>query len=144
MAKDVSLFSGMTRMQSTYLRYHHSDKVVFYLGGYANRFQRDFIKKIYKDNPDINYEHFGDIDAGGLWIHHNLCEITGVKFKMIYMSINELNNPHYKSCIHELTENDVLRLQKLCEIDEYKKVVEYMLENNLKLEQEIISLDLMS
>ena len=92
----------------------------FYLLGYANRKQRDFIKQVYKDNPKISFEHFGNIDAGGFWIHHNLCDITGIKFILFSMSVNELANP------------------------EYAEVVKYMLDNNLKLEQEIVSLKLMS
>ena len=130
--------------RTSYLRYYNNDKVIFYLGGYANGYQRDFIKIVYKDNQGIEYEHFGDIDAGGFWIHHNLCETTGVNFKLFSMSINELINPNYKFCIHKLSDNDVIRLQNLSEFDEYKEVVEYMLENNVKLEQEIISLDIMS
>jgi len=126
--------------RTAYLRCNEKDKVVFYLGGYANRNQRDFIKKVYKDNPDINYEHFGDIDAGGFWIHHNLCEITGIRFELYSMSINELANPEYASCVHNLTDNDIQRLQSLSEIPEYAEVVKYMLDNNVKLEQEIVSL----
>jgi hypothetical protein len=86
--------------------------------------------------------HFGDIDAGGLWIHHHLCEVTGINFELFSMSTNELKNKEYASCRHELSDNDRTRLQELKEIKIYKEVVEYMLDNNVKLEQEIISLRL--
>jgi len=129
--------------RTSYLRYSAPDIVTFYLGGYANRFQRDFIKKVYDDNPNIEFLHFGDIDAGGFWIHHNLCEITGVNFKTFCMSKDELSQKQYERCLHQLTENDIVRLQELKEIKAYADTIQYMLQHNVKMEQEIISLELM-
>ncbi|MCM1398312.1 MAG: DUF2220 domain-containing protein [Clostridium sp.] len=130
--------------RASYLRYHKDDVVTFYLGGYVNRYQRDFIKMVYASNMDACYLHFGDIDAGGFWIHHNLCEVTGVNFKLFSMSVFELKNCDYASCLHELTDNDKIRLEGLKFFDAYEGVVQYMLSNNVKLEQEIISLALMN
>ena len=129
--------------RTSYLRYKADDKVIMYLGGYADRYQRDLIKLIHRFNPHIAYLHFGDIDAGGFRIHQNLCKITDVGFEMLFMSENELADPEYSSCLHKLTENDINALQKLNEIPQYRDVTAYMLENNVKLEQEIISLKLM-
>lgn len=129
--------------RTSYLRYAKDDAVVFYLGGYANRYQRDFIRAVYMSNSDANYLHFGDIDAGGFWIHHNLCEITGVNFELFSMSADELGNREFATCLHKLTDNDIIRLQELKKIDAYGDVVQYMLCNNVKLEQEIVSLALM-
>lgn len=129
--------------RASYLRYGKDDVVVFYLGGYANRYQRDFIKMVYASNTDACYLHFGDIDAGGLWIHYNLCEITGVNFELFSMSADELGNMEFESCLHELSDNDRVRLHELKKMDVYGDVVQYMLHNNVKLEQEIVSLTLM-
>lgn len=129
--------------RTSYLRYHKDDVVTFYLGGYANRYQRDFIKMVYAANPDTQYLHFGDMDAGGFWIHHHLCEVTGVSFELFGMSVHELRNREYASCLHELTENDRTRLRELKGMEVYAELVRYMLENNVKLEQEIISLGMM-
>ncbi|WP_458413034.1 Wadjet anti-phage system protein JetD domain-containing protein [Schinkia sp. CFF1] len=130
--------------RTSFLRYKDDDTVTFYLGGYANRYQREFIKMIHDTNLDTKYMHFGDIDAGGFWIHHNLCEITGIDFALFYMSSDELKNEEYESCLHGLTDNDIARLKELKEMDLYAYTVNYMLENNVKLEQEIISLNLMN
>jgi hypothetical protein len=130
--------------RTSYLRYSDENTVVFYLGGYTNRAQRDFLKLVCDCNPQTRYMHFGDIDAGGFWIHNHLCEITGVDFELFCMSIAELEDLEYASCLHELTDNDMARLQELKNITAYKKVVNYMLEKNVKLEQEIVSLNLMS
>ncbi|WP_430509722.1 Wadjet anti-phage system protein JetD domain-containing protein [Gottfriedia solisilvae] len=130
--------------KTSFLRYKDDDTVTFYLGGYANRYQREFIKMVHDTNPDIKCMHFGDIDAGGFWIHHNLCEITGINFALFYMSSDELKNERYESCLQGLTENDIARLKELKEMDLYAYTVNYMLENNVKMEQEIISLNLMN
>ncbi|MDE7300341.1 MAG: DUF2220 domain-containing protein [Lachnospiraceae bacterium] len=129
--------------RTSYLRYRDEHTVVFYLGGYANRYQREFIKKVFEQNPGIEYLHFGDIDAGGFWIHHNLCEITGVPFSLFHMSAEELQNREYEACLHRLSKNDIARLGELRRMALYADVVSYMLEHNVKREQEIVSLDLM-
>ena len=71
--------------KTSYMRCKEADTAYFYLGGYASRFQRDFLKMIYGDNPGVQYLHFGDIDAGGFYIHENLCRITGIPF-VLYRS----------------------------------------------------------
>lgn len=129
--------------RTSYLRYAKDDVVVFYLGGYANRYQRDFIKTVYMSNGDACFLHFGDIDAGGFWIHNNLCEITGVNFELFCMSADELQNKDFASGLRQLTCNDRGRLQELMKKDVYGDVVQYMLRKNVKLEQEIVSLALM-
>lgn len=129
--------------RTSYLRYQQEDVVTFYLGGYADRYQRDFVKLVYASNASTRYLHFGDMDAGGFWIHHNLCEATGVKFELFGMSVEELKDRAYSSCLHGLTENDRARLRELKEMEPYREVISYMLEHGVKLEQEIVSLELM-
>lgn len=129
--------------RTSYLRYHKEDTVVFYLGGYGNRFQRDFIKNVYASNKEAHFYHFGDIDAGGFWIHQNLCEITGVNFELFGMSLEELKKSEFATCLHSLSTNDRTRLQELKKYKEYEEVISYMLQNNVKMEQEIVSLELM-
>ena len=121
------------------MRCKEADTAYFYLGGYANRFQRDFLKRIYEDNPGVQYFHFGDIDAGGFYIHENLCRITGIPFELYRMSVNELQDPRYKSCLLSLTLNDRRRLRTLAGYDIYQETVKYMLAQDVKLEQEIVS-----
>ena len=62
---------------------------------------------------------------------------------MFSMSADELGNREFSSCLHELSDNDRVRLQELKKIEMYEDVVQYMLHNNVKLEQEIVSLALM-
>lgn len=111
-----------------------------YLGGYANRHQLAFLKKVIEDNPELKYVHFGDIDAGGFLIHQNLCQATGKQFDLHCMGISELENEKFAIARKPLTSNDVRRLHTLLEKEEYRHTIEYMLANNCKMEQEIVSL----
>lgn len=120
---------------TTFNSYIPDNEFVIYLGGYHNSLRREFIKLLYKQNPDKEYFHYGDIDAGGFNILLHLRRKTNVDFKAIHMDIETLkNNMKYTQ---KLTESDRKRLRNLlgCEFDD---VIKYMLENNCKLEQEAL------
>lgn len=116
------------------------DCCYIYLGGFATKPQVVFIKKLIADNQNKEYMHFGDIDAGGFWIHKKLCDQTGCSFTLYEMNSNCLNNNVYNNCLKQLTDNDRKRLEKLKDYNEYNECIDFMLNNNVKLEQEIISL----
>lgn len=124
---------------TSYLRLQESQTTFFYLGGYMTRSQRDFLKKIYSDNSEIRYLHFGDIDAGGFYIFEQLRQKTGIPFEMYRMSVDTLRDGRFRRCLQPLTENDRVRLKSLAEKDMFREVAGYMLEENAKLEQEIVS-----
>ena len=127
--------------KTSFLRMNHP-YCYMYLGGFATKAQIAFIKKLFKDNPDKIYSHFGDIDAGGFWIHKKLCEQTGINFQLFHMNKNDLRNPTYSNCLQPLTEQDQKRLCTLKEDLIYGECIHYMLDHNVKLEQEIISLNI--
>ena len=126
--------------KTSYMRCREEETSYFYLGGYANRFQREFLKKVFADNPEIRYLHVGDIDAGGFYIHENLCKITGIPFRLWRMSVEELKDSRYAECLLKLSANDRKRLKALAEHEMYRDLVQYMMEHDVKLEQEIVSL----
>lgn len=126
--------------KTSYMRCREENTSYFYLGGYTKRFQREFLRKVFDDNPEITYLHFGDIDAGGFYIHENLCRITGIPFGLWKMPKEELQDARYKECLLELSPNDRKRLKTLAGHEMYRDVVQYMLEHGVKLEQEIVSL----
>ena len=129
--------------KTSFLRMNMGDCYV-YLGGFATKSQIAFIKKLISDNPDKEYLHFGDIDAGGFWIHKKLCEQTNQHFDLFHMNENDLKNLNYSCCLKSLSENDIKRLNSLKTINEYSKCITYMIKFNKKLEQEIISYNLSS
>lgn len=50
--------------------------------------------------------------------------------------------PEYGGCLQKLTENDRRRLKNLADKEMYGETVKYMLERGVKLEQEVVSLQL--
>ena len=128
--------------KTTFMRIHDASYCLVYLSGFANKQQISFLKKIIEDNPNHQYLHFGDIDAGGFWIHKKLCEQSDHKFELFHMGIEELQNEQYASCLLKLSLSDCNRLASLREDARYHLCIDYMLKKKVKLEQEIISLDL--
>ncbi len=122
---------------TTFNAFKCENSFAIYLGGYHNTSRRNFIKKVYVQNPDKQYLHFGDIDAGGFYILQNLRNKTGIAFVPYCMDVKTLKaNLQYTK---KLTENDKKRLTALA-ATEFGEIVEFMLENNCKLEQEAMDL----
>lgn len=135
---DVQVFSGKVLTIENLTSFHSFEKedyFVIYLGGFHNRIRRDFIKKLHVQNQEARYYHFGDIDAGGFYILEHLRKTTDVDFSPYKMDIETLKT--YKKYTKPLTNNDRKRLTKLI-YSQYNEVIEYMLENNIKLEQEAV------
>lgn len=125
--------------KTSFQRLKDGDSAMMYLGGFANRHQIEFLKKVISDNPNVRYYHFGDIDIGGFLIHKHLCRETAKKFELYCMGIQQLCDMRFSHCLRELTDNDMSRLGALMEEDLYGKVLKYMQKHNVKLEQEIVS-----
>lgn len=119
--------------------FDNNDMLAIYLGGYHNSIRREFIKRIYNQNPGVSFYHFGDIDAGGFYIFEHLKQQTGVNFLPYKMDLETLKA--YEVYWKKLTENDCIRLQRIKD-SQFCEVVGYMLENNCKLEQEAINIKL--
>ena len=113
---------------------NYLDKLRFH-----NKVRRDFIMKLYEQNPQKNYYHFGDIDAGGFRILEHLRNKTNVPFMPFCMDIDTLVK--YKDFRKKLTQNDKSNLEKLLIYDEYadyKETINFMVKNDCKLEQEVV------
>lgn len=145
---------------TTYYRWSEPDSVVVYLGGYHNRVRRRLLRMFYEQAPEMEYLHFGDMDVGGFEIYQDLCRKTGIPFKPYHMGVEELKR--YQAYTKPLTENDRKRLGVLLEHmqtegkagdvpvlasisasepdgrESCKRVLEYMKEHGVKLEQECI------
>lgn len=116
-------------------KYQSNNELVIYLGGFHNAIKRDFIKLVAKCNPGTVFKHFGDIDAGGFYILEHLKKKTEIDFIPYNMDVTTLkkNKEHWI----KLTENDKNRLGLIAEkTNDYKEIIDYMLKNNCKLEQE--------
>ena len=125
--------------KTSYQRMQPEGTALVYLGGFAVRYQVRFLEKVLQDNPELECLHFGDIDVGGFLIHRHLCRAVGSYFNLYRMGIRELEDPRFQLCRKKLTENDRSRMKGLMEEEEYREVLAYMDEHDVKLEQEIIS-----
>ena len=122
---------------TSFNRINNSDTFYIFLSGYHNSAKQNFLKKIYSQNAEKEYFHFGDIDPDGFYILENLRSKTSIPFKPYKMGISELEK--YSDYTKTLEENDILKAKALIDKGHHKEIMEYMLKHNQKLEQEIIS-----
>lgn len=109
-----------------------------FLSGYNNSGKADFLKKLCVDNHERQWLHFGDIDPDGFYILHNLRIKTGINFQPYLMGIFELER--FMEYCKPLEANDIAKAKSMIESNIFSDIAQFMLKNNCKLEQEIISL----
>ena len=122
---------------TSYNRINDNKSTFIYLSGYHNTAKQIFLKKIAENNSGVSWFHFGDIDPDGYYILKNLVEKTGIAFVPLYMDVQQLIN--CKQYCKPLEKNDMVKANSLLRFHFYDEVMEFMLANNCKLEQEIIS-----
>lgn len=122
---------------TSYNRINDNKSTFIYLSGYHSTAKQRFLKKIAENNSGVSWFHFGDIDPDGYYILKNLVEKTGIAFVPLYMDVQQLIN--CKQYCKPLEKNDMVKANSLLKFHFYDEVMEFMLANNCKLEQEIIS-----
>lgn len=113
------------------------DSFAIYLGGYHNEVRRSFIRKVYVQNADKRYLHFGDIDAGGFYILEHLRNRTEIPFEAFCMDTQTLKD--YFKYTKTLSKSDRTRLTSMLG-SEFDATIRFMLDHDCKLEQEAIDL----
>lgn len=108
-----------------------------FLSGYSNSCKTNFLKNFFADNPQREWPHFGDIDPDGFLILHNLRIKTGINIKHYRMVKEELID--FKKHCKPLEVNDIAKSRSITEKQPFSEIVLFMLDNECKLEQEIIS-----
>lgn len=133
---------------TSFHEYISGEDFVVYLGGFHNKVKREFLCFLYEQNPQKEYRHFGDIDAGGFYILEHLKRKTGIPFRSLFMDTKVLQT-HGGSTV-PLTPNDRKRLQALYDelqqkaaegkpMEDYRDTLAFMLEKDCKLEQETVN-----
>ena len=122
---------------TSFNRMNAADTFLIFLSGYHNSTKQSFLQKIYRQNAGKAYYHFGDIDPDGFFILENLRTKTHIDFKPYKMGILELEK--YAAFVKPLEENDITKAKSLISKGRYAEHLDYMLQHNCKLEQEIIS-----
>lgn len=95
------------------------------------------MKLLAAQNNGKSWLHFGDIDPDGFYIYEHLKKATGIEFELYLMGIEQLEK--YVSYTKELEKNDLVKAANMISMGKNREVLEYMLNRNCKLEQEIIS-----
>lgn len=135
-AKKVITIENLT----TFYDYDEKESVIIYLGGFHNKIRKVLIEKIYRFNCSLKFYHRGDIDAGGFYIFNHLKQDTKIDFNPMNMGVLELKK--YSDFCKKLTESDIRRLniqKNDTSFSVFKESIEYMLVNDVKLEQEAFS-----
>lgn len=132
-SKNVVTVENLT----SYNRISNQESTFIYLSGYHNTVKQRLLKMISECNEGIAWYHFGDTDPDGYYILKNLIDKTGIHFNPLYMSVNELQQ--YRKYCKPLEKNDIVKAKSLIKLHFFDDVMDFMLENNCKLEQEIIS-----
>ena len=120
---------------TTFVAFEDPKYIAIYLGGFHNSVKREMLNKIYDFNPEMEFYHFGDIDADGMMIFEDLVNKTNINFKPYKMDVHTLEI--YKEYWVGLTQNDKKRLAKLAD-GRFNELIKFMILNNCKLEQEAI------
>lgn len=141
--KSITVNAGKVITVENLTTYHDSDEgnsVHIYLGGYHNHGKQILLEKIYTDNKSCDYFHKGDLDVYGFLILENLKEKTGIPFVPLMMDVATLERFYNAGIYKELTEGDVkvIEKQKNTKLRNYFDVLQFMLDNNCKVEQESI------
>lgn len=111
-----------------------------YTGGYSGRTVKRFLQYISHNNSDKSFYHFGDLDPDGFCILDNLKDATGLDIKPFHMDLENLIK--YKPYAKPLSERDVKLARSLIRKGHNIDILKYMIEENIKLEQEIITYNL--
>lgn len=129
--EDAYLFKRCIRkmLDTTFIVADKDEKLYDFISSESNQYDVN----TYLAAKDAN------IDIGGFIIHKHLCRETSKSFEMHCMGIEQLCDIRFSHCLRELTDNDMSRIGILMEEDLYNEVLKYMKENNVKLEQEIVS-----
>lgn len=120
---------------TTYQDTLETQGAILYLGGFLNTVRADLLKKLYIFAPDAQYFHKGDLDPYGFLILENLKEKTGIPFQPLEMDLDTLRRCHRSGHFRPLEEAD-RRAMSSPKLSAYQPVLQYMLENNCKIEQE--------
>ena len=125
---------------TTYHDCDEQDAVYIYLGGYHNTSKQKLLELIYENNGDKEYYHEGDLDVYGFLILENLISKTRIPFKPLLMDVETIERFYRAGLYKNLSARDrkVITSKKDGQLSAYKDVLEYMLANDCKVEQESI------
>ena len=121
---------------TSFHRVHEVNASYIYLSGYHNTVKQRLIMKLAQENPKLKWYHFGDLDPDGFFILEHLKRGTKINFEPFHMDLDDFKN--FQRYGKELSERDRKKAHTLMDAGLYCKELSYILQENIKLEQEII------
>lgn len=121
---------------TSFHRIHEVNTSYIYLSGYHNTVKQRFIMRLAQENPNLKWYHFGDLDPDGFFILEHLRRGTKINFEPFHMDLDDLKK--FQRYGKELSELDRKKAHTLMDVGLYCEELSYMLQENIKLEQEII------
>lgn len=122
---------------TSFNRMKEKDYFYLFLSGYHNTAKQRLLIRIAEQNRQIKWFHFGDFDPDGFLIIEHLKKKTGIDFRPIHMGRGELEK--YRKYGRPMKENDRKKAAALIEKGMYIEELKFMLEQDCKIEQEIVS-----
>ncbi|HEY8889643.1 MAG TPA: Wadjet anti-phage system protein JetD domain-containing protein [Clostridium sp.] len=127
---------------TTFHSYKSRNELVIYLGGYHNSIRRELLVKLYEFNIETPFYHWGDIDLGGFRILNHLKKMTGIPFKAYLMDGETLvkYKDHLKLIDKESYLDSLRGMLQDSDYEEHFEAIKYMIENRVRLEQEVVDI----
>ena len=123
---------------TTFNYFTNDDYLSIYTGGYPKRSLIGFLK-LFKKYSGLKFFHYGDIDYGGFSIYLTLVKQSGINFIPFRMDIDTLKaNLALTKHLTEHDKTNLSLLSKKVNNPKIKETIDYMILNNIKLEQESI------
>lgn len=120
---------------TTYHDTKENQGAIIYLGGFLNTVRANLLKKLYVFEPGARYYHKGDLDPYGFLILENLKKKTGIPFQPLEMDLYTLRRCHQTGHFRPLDDTDRKTINSP-DLIEYRPILQYMADNNCKIEQE--------
>lgn len=120
--------------RTTYFDFKEEGTAKMYTGGFPAPFLRRLLMLIARDNPSLPIQHWSDIDVGGFRIFDVLDRSVPGRIEPYRMDEETIIGCGERT--KQLTESDRQRLSAYRQHPLFSSVAAYMLEHNVKVEQE--------
>lgn len=120
--------------RTTYFDFEEEGTAKVYTGGFPAPFLRRLLQLIARDNPSLPILHWSDIDVGGFRIFDVLNRAVPGRIEPYRMDEETIIRCGGRT--KQLTEGDRQRLAPYRQHPRFSAVAAYMLEHNVKVEQE--------
>ncbi|OOO00615.1 MAG: hypothetical protein ATN35_06470 [Epulopiscium sp. Nele67-Bin004] len=122
--------------------YEKPNTLIVFLGGHYNPARIEVLKQLQQQYPDAQWLYWGNIEYRSFQIYKELCIKTDIQFETMHMGVTTLNK--YKEDGVSLTKVETGKLHNSLKDDNepFKDVIALMLDEGIKLEQEIVALNM--